>query len=159
MLIIIILCCINLSIIINNSDEVGSASVSIGKYLFSVPEGFNLDENNGNSAMIKNKNNTNIYVETNLNEYDTYKERLNHLGNETNSTILSKGTVSIENLPVSTVYYRTEYDNMSAFYFEKDNTQFKIIVSNFDYDNERDSILEYATFIIKSIKYDYKSTK
>ena len=73
MLIIIILCCINLSIIINNSDEVGSASVSIGKYLFSVPEGFNLDENNGNSAMIKNKNNTNIYVETNLNEYDTYK--------------------------------------------------------------------------------------
>ena len=157
-IIMIIICSINLSIIVNNSDVVGSASVSIGKYLFSTPEGFDLTENNGNSATIKNKNNNMIIsVETNVSDTDNYYSRLNYIENNTNFTILSKGTVSIENISVSTAYYKTiTNNNRSVFYFEKDNTQFKIKVSNFDYTKDRDLTLDYITFIIKSIEYDYK---
>lgn len=157
--IIIIICLANLSIIVNNSDVVGSASVSVGKYIFSIPKDFSLDENNGNSAYIENKNNNiSIHIETNLSDSDTYNRRLNYIENETNNTILSKGTVSIENITVHTVYYKTmKNNNKSAFYFEKNNTQFKIIVSNFNYNEDRDLTLDYITFIIKSMEYDYKT--
>ena len=157
MLIIIIICCINLSIIVNNSDIVGSASASVENYLFSVPEGFSLYETNGDSTVIQNKNNNiDIRVETNLNNRDNYYERLNYIENETNNTILSEGTVSIDNITVYSVYYKTNDDiNKSAFYFEKDNRQFKILVSNFNYD-DRELTLDYVTYIIKSIKYNNK---
>ena len=160
-IIIIIVCCANLSIIVNNSDDVGSASVSIGKYLFSTPKDFSLSENNGNSAIINNeKNNMSIYVETELSDSDNYNRRLNYIENGTNDTILSKGTVSIEYLTVNSVYYKTtNNNNQSAFYFEKDNTPFKIVVSNFNYNNDRDLTLDYITFIIKSMTYDYKTGK
>jgi len=157
MLLIIIICCINLSIIVSNSDIVGSASIGVGDYLFSVPQGFNLYESDGHSVTIQNKNNIAIQVETNLSEKDTYYSSLNYIENRTNATILSEGTISIENISVNTVYYMTsDNKNMSALYFEKDNTPFKIIVSNFNYDNDRDLTLDYSTFIIKSIKYNYK---
>ena len=157
MLLIIIVCCINLSIIVNNSDIVGSASIGVENYLFSVPEGFNLYENDGHSVTIQNKDNITMYIETNLSNNDNYNSRLNYIENGTGDTILSKGTVSIENISVYTVYYRTSDNvNQSAFYFEKDNEPFKIVASNFNYNNDRDLILDYSTFIIKSLKDNYK---
>lgn len=157
MLLIVIICCINLSIIVNNSDIIGSASVSAGNYLFSAPDGFTLYENNGNSAVIRN-NNMSIYFESDLSDSDNFNKRLDYIKNETNDTILSTGTISIENISVNTVYYKIhDNDNNAVFYFEKDNTTFKIIVSNFNYNTERDLTLEYVTFIIQSTHLNYKS--
>lgn len=156
-LLIIIICGINLSIIANNSDIVGSTSIGVGHYLFSVPEGFDSYEDNGNSVTIQNKNNITIYIETNLGNNDTYYSRLNHIENRTNATILSEGTISIENISVNTVYYMTSNNNnRSVSYFEKDNTTFKIIVSNFNYNDDYDLTLDYVTFIIKSLRDNYK---
>ncbi len=154
---IVIICCINLSIIVNNSDIIGSASVSAGNYLFSAPEGFSLYENNGNSAVIRN-NNMSIYFESDLSDSDSFDKRLNYIENETSDTILSKGTLSVENISVNTVYYKTpDNDNNSAFYFEKENATFKIIISNFNYNTDRDLTLDYVKSIIQSTHLNYKS--
>ena len=159
MLIIIIICCINLSIIVNNSDIVGSASVSAGKYIFTVPEGFNSYESNGNSTIIKNnENNISIYFEGSLSKSDSYDKLLKYIEDETTDNILSKGTLSIENITVKTVYYQnTDKNNESAFYFEKYNIPFKIIVSDFNYNADYNLTLDYVTSIIQSTHLDYKS--
>ena len=157
-LIIIIICCINLSIIVNNSDTVGSASTSIGKYLFSVPEGFSLYENNGNSAVIQNENNTTIYVKADVSDSDNYLKRLDYIENDTTDIIISKGSFSIDNISVDAVYYQsTSKVNKSTFYFEKDNTPFKISMSGFNYNNDRNLTLDYVTHIIQSTHLNYKS--
>ena len=156
-LIIIIVCCINLSIIVNNSDTVGSASAIAGKYVFSIPEGFTLNDNNGNSATIKNNENVTIYYESDLSDSDTYNSLLNHIENKSNNKILSKGTFNLENISIDTAYYQTNDTYKVAFYFEKDNTPFKIIMSNFNYDTDRNLTLDYATYIIQSTRFDYKT--
>ncbi|WP_407423095.1 hypothetical protein [Methanobrevibacter sp.] len=157
-LVVIIICGINLSIIVNNSDIVGSASVSVGKYLFSMPEGFNIYENNGNSIVIQNKDKITIYFDTNLGSADNYDKRLKYIDNTTTDKILSKGTLTIDNIKVDSVYYQNEnHTNMSAFYFEKDNNPFKIVVSNFNYNDDRNLTLEYITDIIQSTHLDYKT--
>lgn len=158
-LIMIIVCCINLSIIVNNSDVVGSASVSVGKYLFSVPEGFDLHENNGNSAILKNnENKITITFECNLSDSDNYDTRLGYMENDTKYTVLSKGSLTVENIHVDTVYYQTRDNvNKSAFYFEKDDAPFKIDISNFNYNNDQNLTLDYVSHLIQSTHLDYKS--
>lgn len=156
-LIIIIICLANLSIIVNNSDVVGSATATAGKYLFSVPHGFSLFEKHSNSAFIRNNDDMSIYYQSDLNNSDTYDKRLSYLDNESDDKILSKGSFNLDNISVDTVYYQTiNNTNKSAFYFEKNNTQFKIIMSNFNYNTDRNLTLEYATIIIRSTHYDYK---
>lgn len=156
-LVITLVCCINLSIIVNNSDIIGSASGTAGKYTFSLPQGFSLHSNMDNSAEIRNNNGMNIYLESNLTDSDKYDNRLNFIENDSNSQILSKGTINIENISVHTVYFQTANNtNKSVFYFEKFNTPFKIVISSFNYENDRDLTLNYVTLIIKSIRLDYK---
>ena len=157
-LVVVILCGINLSIIVTNSDVVGSASVSVGKYLFSIPEGFSVDENNGNSVVIQNKDKVTIYFNSNLGSVDNYDNQLKYIDNTTTYKILSKGSLTIDNIKVDSVYYQNEnHTNFSAFYFEKDNNPFKIVLSNFNYDNDRNLTLKYVTDIIQSTHLDYKS--
>lgn len=155
---VIILCGINLSIIVTNSDVVGSASVSVGKYLFSMPEGFDISENNGNSVVIQNKDKVIIYFNTNLDSVDNYDNQLKSIDNTTTYKILSKGSLTIDNVKVDTVYYQNvNHTNISVFYFEKENNPFKIVLSNFNYDNDRNATLNYITDIIQSTHLDYKS--
>ena len=157
-LVVIIICGINLSIIVNNSDVVGSASVSVGKYLFSMPEGFNMHENNGNSVVIQNNDSVTINFDTALDSSDTYNNRLRYIDNQTTNKILSKGTLTIGNIKVDSVYYQSEnHTNNSAFYFKKDNKPFKIVVSNFNYNNGRNLTLNYVSDIIQSTHLDYKA--
>ena len=157
-LVVIIICGINLSIIVNNSNIVGSASVSVGKYLFSMPEGFFIHENNGNSVVIQNNDKVSIYFDTNLGSADNYDKRLKYIDNTSTDKILSKGTITIDNIEVNSVYYQGKnHVNKSAFYFEKNNNPFKIVVTNFNYDNDRDLTLEYIKDIIQSTHLDYKT--
>ena len=157
-LIIIFICCINLSIIVINSDVVGSASTNAGKYIFSIPKEFSLYENRGNSALIRNNDNMSIYFESNLSDSDTFNNKINHLENNTDYRLLSKGTLNIDNISVNTVYFQTTNNtNYANFYFEKDNIPFKLVMTDFDYNTDRNLTLEYATFIIQSIHFDYKS--
>lgn len=156
-LIIIIVCCINLSIIVDNSDTIGSATVSAGKYVFSIPNGFSLYENHANSAIVQNNNGLNIYFESKLNDSDTYNNQLNYIDNKSDDKILSKGTINIENISVNTVYFQTkENTNKSIFYFEKDNVPFKIVISNFNYNTDRNLTLNYVQLIIQSTHFNYK---
>ena len=156
-LIIIVICCVNLSIIVTNSDIVGSASASAGKYLFSIPEGFSLYENAGNHAIIQNHEGVKIYFESDIKNSDTYDNRLNYIENESDMKILSEGTITIENITVDVGYYQTNNTNKSVYYFEKNNTPFKIVMSDFNYDTDRNLTLDYATLIIQSTRFDYKS--
>lgn len=156
-LVIIIICCVNLSIIVNNSDIVGSASASAGKYLFSLPDGFSLQESSGNSTVIQNNKGVRIYLESSIDKSDNYNRTLDYLENESDIEVLSEGTLNIENITVDTVYFQSNNTDRVAYYFEKDNTPFKIVMSNFNYDNNRNLTIEYVTDIIQSIRFDYKS--
>lgn len=157
-LIIIVVCCINLSFIVINSDVVGSASVSVGKYIFSMPEGFSLSQDNGNSVVIQNGDGVVIYLESDLSESDTYAKRLVYIENETDDEILSEGSINVSDISVDVVFFQsTNNTNKSTFYFEKDNVPFKMVMSGFNYNADRNQTLDYATFIIQSLHKDYKS--
>lgn len=157
-LIIIFVCLLNLQIIVNNSNEVGSASVSAGRYLFSIPNGFSLYGDSDNSAYIQNADGLKIYFESYLRDSDTYNMQLNYIDNETSDKILSEGTINIENISVNVVYFQTTNNtNKSIFYFEKDEVPFKIVMSGFNYNTDRDLTIDYVTLIIKSTRFDFKA--
>ena len=87
-----------------------------------------------------------------------YDNQLKSIDNTTTYKILSKGSLTIDNVKVDTVYYQNvNHTNISVFYFEKENNPFKIVLSNFNYDNDRNATLNYITDIIQSTHLDYKS--
>ena len=60
-ILIIGICAVNLYLISNTSDVVGSAYVDVGNYTFSLPNGFVLDSDKGNQVSIINSD-TNMHI-------------------------------------------------------------------------------------------------
>lgn len=158
-LIIIVVCCINLFFIVENSYDIGSASATVGRYTFSMPSGFSLYNSNTNHAYIHNdENNISINYDYDISKKDTYESMLNYINNQTDDKVLSNGTIKINDLEVDAVYFQSDnHTNESAFYFEKDNVPFKLMLSGFNYDKDYDLTLDYVKFIIQSTRFDFKS--
>lgn len=154
---IAIFCLINLYVIADFSDVVGSSYADVGKYTFSLPSDFNLVNSQDSSVVINNPNNLYIAVfSLDYSDYN-YTEGLENLKNSTTVNIVSMGTLNIDNISVDAVYYEDfkSNSNKSIFYFHKDNHPFRINMENFDIDNKEYTINALED-IIQSIKLNYK---
>lgn len=155
-LIIIVACCINLIVISNSSDVIGSASVECGDFIFSLPSEFSLYDSEKNHVLVHDsKYGMNIDVYSNLHESDTYDNKIKGILND-GFTIVSNGTINTGGIEVHSIFYKKDNDNRSAFFFEKDGNRFRILVRDFDMDNNRNKTIDYAVEIIESIVYNYK---
>ena len=71
-LIIFIVCIVNLFIVSDVSDVVGSASAECGDFIFSLPEGFTLYDSNPKHVLIRNSDGIEINVYSSIDSSDTY---------------------------------------------------------------------------------------
>lgn len=157
-IVIVCICCINLYMISNVSDVIGSASVDVGKYTFSLPSGFTLYSDSSSDVMISNPSDSNlkVYINNSLDDDDNYMNRVNLIKN--NSKIYSNGSIMVGDIEIKSIYY-SGYDdsiNRSAFYFNKLDNNFKIVISNFNYDLQKNETIDIVTQIVESIRVNYK---
>lgn len=156
-ILIIIICCINLYIIAENSNTVGSATATFDKYKFTLPPDYEVTELYAHSVQIHSKDLRYITIES---KKPTYKYNYTAISEELlkkpNHTILSNGTIDINGINIDLIYYQTVdennfINNRSNFYFEKNNDVFQVGMSGFDYNTERNQTIETLTYIVDSI--------
>ncbi len=158
-ILIILVCLVNLYVIVDFSDVVGSSYTNVGKYTFSLPPGFDLGGSQDKSvAIIHNpKNNLDIAVYS-LDKGDyNYSLGLDQLNNNSKINIISNGTLYVDDISVDAVYYDDLSTNSSKsiFYFQKDNHPFRINMVNVDI-NDKNKTIDDLVFIIRSIRLNYK---
>lgn len=158
-IIIIGVCCINLYMISNVSDVVGSASADAGKYTFTLPNGFSLYEHPRSEAQIFNPDsNITIRIFTTLGKHDNFSTKYEEIDNDNNFKILSNGTINDNGIIIQSLFYQEieNSNNRSTFYFTKDNNNFRILAVGFNYDSQKNETIDIVTQIIDSIRINYK---
>ncbi len=161
-IIIICICVVNLYIIANVSDIVGSASVDVGDYTISLPKGFSLYDDDSTQVLLSNPDSKiDIQFFSKVGDKDTFEKKVGEINNNSEFRILSNGTIDNNGVLVDSLFYqRTDNSkNFSIFYFTKDNHNFRIIVKGFDYDSQKDEIIDLVSDIITSIRVNYKVQK
>ena len=161
-IVFILICLVNLFFIASNSDEIGSASVIAGEFIFELPKNFNILESTGDHVSLQNPDtNLNVNVYTNQNRIYDFNKTVSKINNETNVKILSNGSINVNNITVNAIYY-THYPenisaNYSAFVFSKDNHVFQINMKNFNYKNDLNYTVEVLDVIVSSIRVNPKT--
>lgn len=159
--IIIILCCVNLYVISDYSDVIGTASLNIDNYTCSLPQGFSFYKSGNNEFTIYNSE-SGMYVNIYSNPNDNYTSMLANINGSKDRTLLSEGTININNVDIQSIYYNYTDSNTNvvstraAFYFTFDETDFKILISNFDYNNEREDTIRILGEIVNSFRVNHK---
>ena len=158
---ILIFGCVNLYFIAINSDTIGTASVNFDKYVLSLPEGFDLYENHGDSIVLHNSK-TGVYIAVYSVDSYNYTNDLNHYKNDSRATVFSTGDINVDDTLVNSIFYK-DFDknndrsfNYSKFYFTKENHPFVITVAGFDYNNDKNSTVELLIDIVNSLRINSK---
>lgn len=155
-ILIMSICAVNLYIISDNSDVVGSAYVNVGKYTFSLPNGFTMYSNEGNAVTIKNSDlNMTIYIQSSLGKSDSFSNRLHQIDKD-GFELYSNGTVHCGDMEVPVAFYHKGSDNRSTFYFSEYGDNFRILIAGFDYNTQRDEVINIASDLIDSVRVNHK---
>ena len=158
-IIIIFVCAINLYMIADFSDVVGSASVDIGNYTVSLPEGFSLYENSNNQVLISNPNtHMHIKIYTIVSPSDTYLNQTQEFNSSSKYVLLSNGTVNINGNNIECIFFRNteDHDNCSVFYYSKFDHVFKLYMRGFNYDLQKNESVKIAEQLVDTTKINYK---
>lgn len=160
-ILIVGVCLVNLFFISQSSDVIGSASVNVDKYTFSIPLDFMLMDTYPNYVTLSNdKMGLNVAVYVLKGEYNI-SEVLSTLKNNTDYKILSEGSVNTSDIKIDTIYFESHdpsvnIQNHSTFYFKKYDTFFKVEMNNFDYNTEKNFTLETIDYIVDSLRINHK---
>lgn len=160
-IVITLICLVNLYIISSNSDEIGSATVIAGDYMFKLPENFDILPSNGDPVSLQNHdNNLNVKVYTNQKKTYDFNKKVEQINNHSNAKILSNGTINVSGVTVDAIYY-TYYPenisgNFSVFIFSKEGSQFEVDMNNFNYKNDLNNTIETLDSIVDSIRVNHK---
>ena len=160
-IVIILFSCINLYFISQTSDVVGSASVDVRNFTFSLPEGMNVLNTYGDHVELNSKT-KGFYATIHVLKGNSYNftQIIGSIQNKSENTILSNGTLDVNGVRVATVYYQSKsngfVNNRSLSYFIKDNTKFNIALSTFDYDNDRNMTIEFITYVVDTLRINHK---
>lgn len=158
---IIIIGVFNLFIISENSDVIGSASVDVSKFTFSLPKDFILlNTNNQNDVSISNTK-TGLRIMVSVIPHYNASYKFDSLQNDTNKTILSNGTINRNDIKIDSMYYNpvtpdNNHSSAAIFYFNKNNASFKISMDNFNYETQREETIDALLGIIDSIRINHK---
>ena len=156
-IIVIVVCCFNLYMIANYSDIVGDASIDAGNYTFSLPQDFTLYEQGKNGVLISNSESMNMIIDSVVSDDDNYINRTQDILRGHNK-IYSNGTIDVNGIVINSIFYQNldNNQNHSNFYFNKDGNEFKIRVSNFNYDSQKDEVIDIVTYIVTTLRVNYK---
>ena len=160
-ILIVCICCVNLFIITNVSDIVGNASVDAGNYTFSLPKGFSMYDNTATRVQISNPDTKmNIWFFSELVTNDTFQNKYHEIDQGKGFKVLSNGSIKDEGINIDSVFYQSTEDssNRSTFYFTKDNHNFRILVEGFDYNTQKEEVINLVADIIASIRINHKHT-
>lgn len=160
-IIIICVCCINLYMIANVSDVVGSASIHVGDYTFSLPDGFSLYDDEHSQIHIYNPDSDmDIIVYSQLGKNDTFLNKYNEINSSGKYNILSNGTLKDDDINIESLFYQriNDTNNRSTFYFTKFDHNFRILLTNFDYNTEKNEIMDIVTHIVDSLRINHEVT-
>lgn len=156
-IIIIGLCAVNLYIISDTSDVVGSAYVDVGNYTFSLPNGFTLFSDQGEQVIIINSDtNMRIYIFSSLEKQDTFSNKIEELKKKGSFQLDSNGTVNCKGKKIPVAFYHSSSENRSTFYFTEVGNDFRIVISGFNYDSQKDEVINIASEIIGSVRVNHE---
>lgn len=160
---IIIVCVFNLFLVSEYSDVIGTASVDVSKYTFSLPKDFILLETTDqNSILITNtKSGLDIAFSVISDKYSS-NFKLNELENDSSYSVLSNGTINSGDVSIESIYYKHINSNnnnksdAAIFYFNKNNASFKVRMENFNYELQRNETIDSLSYIVDSLRINYK---
>ena len=99
-----------------------------------------------------------IYIYTALSNNANYTNKINEIEKSNETDLISNGTINNNGMIIHSIYYVEKKDgtNRSTFYFTKDDNNFRLIITGFNYDTERNKTVKIASDIADSIKFNYK---
>lgn len=155
-ILIICICGVNLYMISNVSDVVGSAYVDVGHYTFSLPEGLTLSSDEGNQVtLLSSDSKTKIYVMSSLKKNDVLSNKIEEVKKD-GYQLDSNGTINYEDINIDSAFYHKGSENKSTCYFTKDNTKFRILIIGFDYDSQKEEMINISSQIAGSMRLNHK---
>lgn len=156
---ILVISLASLYMISSGSDIVGSASVNVGNYTMSLPNGFSLYDLKDTNVLIINPNSKMyITIYTALNSKDNYQNKYSEI-EKGDYKILSNGTINVKGTLVNSIYYQSlkNSNNRSTYYFDKEGSSFRILIEGFNYDAQKDETIFIVSDIISSIRVNYRT--
>lgn len=157
---IIGICCINLFIISNHSDTIGTASADFNEVTFSLPPNYDLVNTNPKYVQFHNPNLGYMAVSYfNGSAENAYHKRIDQINESSDKTLLSYGVVNASDIPIYSVFFESTNsqgtkNNESSFYFNKLNLCFRIDMGGFK--QNRNSTLDTVIFIAESMRPNLK---
>lgn len=155
-IIIIVFSSLSLFFITENSDVIGSASVNFGNYTCSIPNNFNLMDTFENRVLLKGPNNLNVAIHISNSSKENYNASLNSISANNDYKIYSNGSISVGDIPVDSIFYYKkdsgDTSNRSVFYFEKYGSDFKVEMNSFNYNQDKDKIIDLVSYFVESLK-------
>lgn len=157
-----------LSLIVNNSDTVGSASQSVGHVIVSVPPDFSVYSSDSDSVSLVSSKGYKIAfseLQNGRSSEKSFNNRVDELNKTAGETILKKGVLNVSNIPVYTVFYHSDKNeehnelNSSISYFEQYNHTYFLRIWGFNYVDDYDETIQYITIILGNMREDYKQNK
>lgn len=156
-IIIICFCSISMYMVANSSDVVGSAYVDVGHYTFSLPEGFTLYSDRGNQVSLVNTNSKmQIIIYSDLEKSDNFSHRMAVVDREGGYQLDSNGTINHQGNKIDSAFYHNSYQNRSTFYFSEGDDNLRLLITDFNYNSQKDEVINIASEIIGSIRYNHK---
>lgn len=156
-ILIMSICAINMYIISDNSDVVGSAYVDVGNYTFSLPNGFTLYSNQGNQVSIINSDtDMHILIYSSLGKNDTFANKLHDIESKDEYKLYSNGTVHCGDMEIPAAFYHRGSENRSTFYFTEDGNNFRILIIGFDYSTQKDEVINIVSDLVGSVRLNNK---
>ena len=158
---IIFICGINMYLISENSDFIGSASVNFDRYTISLPPNYVLLKSEPSFIQIFNSDLGYLAIEHKNVNYSNMDSVLKAISIPNNRTVLSNGTITANDITLHSMFLKTmdnrgNETNRAVFYFNKFNTTFIISMSGFDYDTDSDKVIDVVSKIATSLRINYK---
>lgn len=148
-----------LYLIVENTPELGSANVYIGKFTITLPNSFNIEKDGpGFNHLINRNTNEKIWV-YDLGEGNLVKENLTYkldkLGENDNITILEKTSIKLKNGTFPAIYYEKLPNNKISYvtFIQKYNHTFSIESKDYP---DNDTLKSDLEFVIDTLKPDLK---
>ena len=146
LLIILILLMVEVNLYNYNGFDFNSNKIEFEGVKFDLPDNFNITNESKNTISLYDKSN-NITI-NNLNDNVSIKTYFQKALKD-NFTVGNE-TQKIDDINVYVTYRETNYTNSTQLFFEKDNTNYRMWILN--YDNKNDYSSKIAAEIITSLR-------
>lgn len=158
---IIVIGCINLFVISNYSDIIGTASADFNEVTFSLPPNYELIDTNPKYIQFHNPSLGYMALSYfNGSAENAYNKTIDQINNSSDKTLLSYGVVNKEDTPIYSVFWEStnknnKVNNESSFYFNELGFCFRIDMGSFKYE-DRNSTIDTVIFIVESMRLNLK---